>query len=777
MSEGKFSQPRPHRDEERQIEESFRQLTEDKHRRKKVYTVEDEIGKTVRDIPAQKVSVPEDRPRPFERSARLDETVQTAPGQGYIPSAQAQEAYSTPPVQQPYPAQPRQAYTAPTGRPYTVGETAEVPVWEDGDFPLEDYNTPQPVFREQPIFPEDAFPEEEPDFIDKLLNLGAAFKKHQTPIILGLCGAAVLLIVLFVSVFLTGDKAAPVSDDILPNVYIADISVGGLTKAEAIAKVKAATGNTYSSLDMVVDLSGTEIRLSPRNTKASLDVKAAVDAAYEYGRTGSKSQQELAYQNALTENHIIAALPYLQLDVDYIRNALFTYAEDTGSTLTQTSYGLEGDEPELSADRFNEKAPTQNLVILMGTPGIGFDAKDVYEKVLDAYSLHQFLVTVENVASVTEPDPIDLEKIYEEFYIAPVNASVNLQNFQTEPGSYGYGFDLKKAQAMVDKAQPGEVLRIPMEYIPPEILNQDAFFKDILGGHQTRGTGNDDRNRNLQVACNAINGTVLNPGESLAFRSLMSKVSGFRMAPEDTGLEDTERGGVTQVASTLYYAALMSDLNINSRSNHDYLPSFIDYGLDATEDLTITNITGYPIRIRAEYSGGYVKVEILGTEERNYYVMLESSISSSTAPNTVYEDFPYDNSEGYKDGDILEEGRDGYLVKSYRLRYDRKTGKELSRDFITNSQYKALDRVIARVEEPVTEPSTEPPFVYPDELPTVPSDWFPTVPPTEQPSEAPTEAPTVPYTDSTMPSEENHSSENTGHENAWNHFPFGFSWW
>ena len=80
MSEGKFSQPRPHRDEERQIEESFRQLTEDKKRRKKAaYNVEEDIQNTVREISAQEVSLPENNMRPFERSAKLDQTVQVNP--------------------------------------------------------------------------------------------------------------------------------------------------------------------------------------------------------------------------------------------------------------------------------------------------------------------------------------------------------------------------------------------------------------------------------------------------------------------------------------------------------------------------------------------------------------------------------------------------------------------------------------------------------------------------------------------------------------------------
>ena len=436
--------------------------------------------------------------------------------------------------------------------------------------------------------------------------------------------------------------------------------------------------------------------------------------------------------NPSPEPQYVALLPYLQLDTEYIYSALAKYAEDTGSTLTQTSYGLEGAEPVLATDKFNENTPTQTLVIIMGTPGVGFDARDVYEKVLDAYSLHQFQVTVENVESVSEPDPIDLKTIYKEFYIEPVNASINLQTFETVPGSYGYEFDLEVAQEMVKTAQHGEVLRIPMEYIAPEVLDNDSLFRDTLGQHQTRGTNNDNRNRNLQLACSALNGTVLNPGERLSFSSILNTVSGFRSAPEDTGLDDTDQGGVTQVASTLYYAALLSDLNINSRSNHSYLPSFIDYGLDAGKDLKLSNSTGYPIRIDAEYSGGYVKVTIVGTEERNYYVMLESSISSSTPAKTVYEDFPYDNDEGYEDGDILQEGSAGYLVKSYRVRYDRKTAKELSRDFLANSQYPAVDQVIARVEAP---PETDPP------------------------TEPPTEAPTQPPVETTLPPETTESTE------------------
>ena len=139
--------------------------------------------------------------------------------------------------------------------------------------------------------------------------------------------------------------------------------------------------------------------------------------------------------------------------------------------------------------------------------------------------------------------------------------------------------------------------------------------------------------------------------------------------------------------------------------------------------------------------------------------MLDSSISSSTTAKTVYEDYPYDNEEGYKDGDVIEEGSAGYLVKSYKVKYDRKTAKELSRDFLSNSQYPAVDRIVARVEAP---PETEPPTEPPTEAPTVPPT---TVPPTTVP---PTEAPTQPpeTTEASLPPIEEPAAETLPIESA-----------
>lgn len=726
MSQGKFSAPRPHRDEERQIEETFRQLTGQAPAKQP----EPEI------IPpdlAAELPVSEPLPTQFDAAFEADFAAEFESIRQSDPEP-VRGAY-----ERPTPVQPRpQARPQPQPRPQA---------------------RPQP-YRPEPVRFEEELPVEDEDFLDRAL---AFINQNKKLMLAFLCAAALVIIVSVAAVFFFGGSGSSVDDSgtIYDNIYIADIHVGGLSRKDAIALVKETTSGTYPRQDMVIDLSGTQLRLTPGKTGAQLDAEAAVDAAYAYGRTGTDEEQERAQLMLRTQPHIIALLPYLDLDLDYILQTLTAYAEDTGSTLTQTAYGLEGNQPPLEADKFNKNNPTQTLVITVGTPGIGFDAQDVYEQVLDAYSLHQFLVTVENVETAREPDPLDLEAVYEEFYIAPKNATVDLQTFKTIPGSYGYGFDVEAAQKLLDKAEFGETVSIPMEYIEPDILDEDMFFRDELGQSRISYDSDRSRNTNLQLACEAINGLVLNPGEQFSFNDVVGQRSsgnGYKSATETlTGNEEAEfiGAGIGQVASALYEAALLADMEINYRVNQDLVPDYAKAGLDVavdwrSPDFQFTNTTGFPIRVEASASNGNVSIQILGTDEREYYIELETVVSSTEKPATRYDEFEFDNEEGYEDGQVLQKGISGQTVKTYRYKYDKATGELITKDFVATSKYDSVDEIIARVApeettEPETEPPTEPP-TKPTEKPTEPP-TVPTQPPETQPTEPmpqPTTPPTIP---------------------------------
>ena len=702
MAQGKFSNPRPHRDEDRQIEEAFRQVTGQKVPTQRRHPAKEESDQDLLDLLDQ---IPMDQ-IPEENAADTE-----IPFEHQFPKTEPKENRN----------------------------------WQRKfmDF-LDDAGETENIPLEDPDFAEDDDVEDELPTLQRWLNVAMDYFNHNRKVVLaGLCAVALLLIVGVIVIFAV--SADPYDGKILDNVYLGDIAVGGMTKAEAAEAIKLTTEQTYAKEDMVIDLSGTKLHLTPADTAVTVDAKAAAQAAFDYGRTGTKAENEKAYASSKTEQHIIGLLPYLQLNEEYTRSFLSSYASDTGSTLTQASYGLEGEEPELSADKFDKNAPVQTLVITMGTPGVGFDPNSVYTQVLDAYSLHQFLVTVESVDEVIEPDSVDLEKIYEEFYMEPVNASVDLQTFETIPGSYGYDFDMKAAQKLIDAAQYGEEVRIPMRYIEPEILDEDSFYQDVLGEYQTKHTTNENRNTNLRLACEAINGVVLNPGDTFSFNDTLGQRTsqkGYKPAPAYSGdeLVDELGGGICQVSSTLYYSALLADLEIVSRTNHGFVPTYIDYGMDATvswknPDFIFRNSTSFPIKIQAEVSDGYVKVQLLGTDERDYYVKMEYKITATQEPEIEYQDFEPDNQEGYEDGDVIEEGTTGYTVKTYKLKYDNQTNELISRDFEATSQYKMVKKVVARVKvEETTQPTEE--TTVPTTAPT--ETTTPSTPPTEmtQPTES-----------------------------------------
>jgi len=582
-----------------------------------------------------------------------------------------------------------------------------------------DMSTFDLVFGEEPpvppVTPKPAsFPEKLLLFLSQAMDF---FEQNRKVALVVLCSAALVLILAFMGIFFAG-TSDPYDKTILNNVILGDVNVGGMTRDEAVSALKQATARTYPVLDMVVDLEGSELRLSPADTGVSLDVNAAVKAAYDYGRTGTKAEKEQAYLDSLTGSHIIGLLPYLEMHDAYILGMLEDYARDSGSTLTQTSYGLEGGLPDLKDPDFDpDTTPAQTLVILMGTPGIGFDANAVYEQILDAYSLHDFTVTVEGLDTVSEPDPVDLDAMYQEFYVEPVNATVDHQNHKVIPGTYGYHFDMDVARQLLAQAQYGEKVRIPMEYIAPTILNEDMFFQDVLAEYETTYKDRGNLQTNLMLACKAINGTVLNPGESFSFNNIVGQrtsAKGYKHA-DDQITEDKNRilgGGISQVSSALYYCTLVADLNVTSRTSHTIVPGYSDYGLDAavgwsSPDFKFTNTLGLPIRIQASAENGKVQVSILGTDERDYVVALDYEISGTKAFKTVYQDFEYDNEEGYEDGDIVQEGVMGYIVKTYQLKYDDHTGALVSKDFVTTTQYVSVLKIIARVEPEETTEATE----------------------------------------------------------------------
>ena len=607
------------------------------------------------------------------------------------------------------------------------------------------YNTESPKVSPQLTEDEDEY---EKELRRRKKEAARRKARNRKVLIVSICIVTLLLlaaIIACVSIYVNSNK-----DDglILNNVTVAGVNIGGMTPEEAAAAIHRATDMTYTVENMVIYLPDTILELSPKDTGAKLDVNAAVEAAYNYGRTGTEEENKKAKADSLLTNHTIALLPYLTLNTDYIRDQLAEYGEYFNSDFLESSWELVGDMPKLDGEKYDENAEPQTLVLNPGKPGRHVDVDKIYNDVLDAYSLNKFTVRTEMTDKEQTPEALDLKELFEMLCTEAEDASMDMDTFEVTMEVYGYTFNLEQAQKLLAETPYGETLEIPMEIIVPEVLSKDLsekLFRDVLAATETPHTNDANRNTNLKLACEAINGYILMPGDTFDYNKVLGERTeerGYKPAGAlSAGTSTTEvGGGICQVSSTLYYATLLSDLEIVSRRSHSlpsaYMPMM---GIDATvswggPEFRFKNNTNYPIRIEAEVSGGKVKVKLIGTDEKTYYVKMEAKIVEVLNFATVEEEYTASEAKakGYKNGQVKQEGVKGYTVYSYKCKYDKETNELISRDYEATSNYVKKDKIVIVVipdetEPPPTEAPTEPPVTEP--------------PVTEPPA---TEAPTTP---------------------------------
>lgn len=97
----------------------------------------------------------------------------------------------------------------------------------------------------------------------------------------------------------------------------------------------------------------------------------------------------------------------------------------------------------------------------------------------------------------------------------------------------------------------------------------------MIGTYSTTTTANKDRNKNIELAAEALNGLILQPGEEFSFNKATgerSEAKGYRPAGAYVNGELVEEpgGGVCQVSSTLYNAVIFSGLTTTERHAHSY---------------------------------------------------------------------------------------------------------------------------------------------------------------------------------------------------------------
>lgn len=313
---------------------------------------------------------------------------------------------------------------------------------------------------------------------------------------------------------------------------------------------------------------------------------------------------------------------------------------------------------------------------------------------------------VNSCSSIFEKKPVDaiLTRVNRQFSITPEKPGealdVNATSKRVIQALRRGEFD-KAIEVVVVPVQPAitaetlKVVQMPISSFQTSYNNADPL-----------------RNVNLQVAARKVN-KMLAPGEVFSLGNQLEPITfeeGFRESKVIVNgqLEDGIGGGVCQVASTLYNAVLLTNLDITMRQNHSLPVAYVPLGRDATYaseviDFKFKNNTAYPVFIESYCENNKVVVNIFGHKdlkpEYDEIKFYSETIEVIPPPPTKYVDDP-----------TLEVGKqvqkvsaqEGKKVKLYKMCYNN--GQLVHKELTNQSYYRERAAIVRIGTKPVDQP-------------------------------------------------------------------------
>jgi vancomycin resistance protein YoaR len=485
---------------------------------------------------------------------------------------------------------------------------------------------------------------------------------------------------------------------IFPNVAIAGIKVGGMDKMTAFKLTEKYFETNPNKVILRMD--GKEID-NLNDIKVERDFTWAVTQAYGIGRNGNlMTQVAEQIKTILSPRDILLPTSY---DANELSGYVDQLSEDNNVkavwpkliskngtvSIVSGSDGIEINKEILSSNITRAWGlPDKQMLEVPVTRVITKEDKEVTEKAVAAlnkwgdsklklkYGDFETELSSEEMigifglsGEVVNEDVLGniLARVQPLMETEPRDAVFSFENDrvkQFKPETVGVKIDqpnLEKKLAEVLLTADSKELEIPVILTQPKIKTGEVNnlgIKELIGeGKSAFGHSIAGRVFNVNLAASRINGALVAPGEEFSFNQTVgdiSKASGYQQAyiisAGKTVLGDG--GGVCQVSTTVFRAALNAGLPITERKAHAYRVGYYEQdskpGIDATvynptADLKFTNDTGNYILIQTivDTKNLTMKVDIYGTKDGRTASISEPKISSQTPPPaTMYVDDP-----------------------------------------------------------------------------------------------------------------------------------------
>lgn len=277
-------------------------------------------------------------------------------------------------------------------------------------------------------------------------------------------------------------------------------------------------------------------------------------------------------------------------------------------------------------------------------------------------------------------------------------------------GNTGYKLNVADTIETIKKEFEGwtggeKSINLSIEVAEPKYKKEDlAKIKDVIGTFYTKfGSSSSDRTGNLRAGVSHIDGTILYPGEEFSTYEKVSpftEENGYFLAGSylNGSVVETFGGGICQVSTTLYNAALLAELEIVERHNHSMLVNYVDISGDAAisgteKDFKFKNNKDFPIYIEGYLTDSRQLVfNIYGIENRpeNRTIELKSIETGQLAPEERVIEDPT-KPIGYI---ATSAGHTGYSGEYWKI--VKVDGEETERERINVSNYQATPITIVK---------------------------------------------------------------------------------
>ncbi len=526
--------------------------------------------------------------------------------------------------------------------------------------------------------------EEKPKKQEKDMKKMEGKKSKRKYAVIAVSLVIILLVALFISTIFALVNIN--NENIISGVSISGIDVSGLSQEEAKGKLEAVY-NEKKENDIDLEHNEFETTLSPELMEVNYKIDEAVESAVSIGKSKNIFKNNYDILGTLIGKRNIPV--EMTINEEATRQTIEDMNASLPDVLIDSSYSIEDDELIITKGKAGVKIDTDNLL------------NQVKQKLNDLNDNENFIeIPVVN----KEPEAIDIDKIHSEVYKEPQNAYYTKDPFTVYPEVEGVDFDVEAAKELLKEDKDEYVIKLTIT--KPEITLDEIgteAFPDQLSTFTTRYDVSDvDRSTNLRLASEKINGTVLKPGETFSYNKTVGArtiAAGYKNAKvyESGKVVDGIGGGICQVSSTLYNAALLANLEIVERRNHQFVTSYVGAGRDATvvygqTDFKFKNTRKYPIRIVVTTNAGILKISIFGIKEENEYTFKFNTKTVSSIPYTTQ--YIEDSSLPAGTEKVEQKGANGLITETYITKM--LDGKVVSTELLSRDTYSAMTRIIRR---------------------------------------------------------------------------------